>query len=150
MKGGDLDSRPPARDLYVVWENFLAQPGPRHTPERFTRRLRWRNYRHALALYETNPAAVQALWDLWQDDQPVAVLTFLPPDMEGLLRRRLDAEDIPHSHLVRHERLALARSVAQLDGVAQIVHGEPADALLYGPKGRYIPPHTPQLIRKGL
>ncbi|MEU9050182.1 hypothetical protein AB0D37_07215 [Streptomyces sp. NPDC048384] len=150
MIGGDLDAAPLPAEVYVVWEGLLATPGRRFSVKRFHRRLRWRGPRAALALYDTNKAAVQTLWDLWEQDQPVAVVTYLPLGVAGALSLRLDRERVPHTRLVVSQPRDMSRLIALLDDVSRIFHGFPEHNLLYGPKGFLVPQQAPELMREVL
>ncbi|MET9470544.1 hypothetical protein [Streptomyces sp. NPDC002922] len=150
MIGSDLDDAPTPAELYVVWEELLAIPGPRYTPKRFANRMRLRRAAAALDLYRTNEAAVHTLWNLWEDDQPVTVVTYLPPLVAEHLPRRLERDNIPHTRLLVAHPLHMSRTIALLDNVARIVHSIPDHNLLYGPKGFLVPPQSPELIREVL
>ncbi|MFF1693148.1 hypothetical protein ACFVXC_05900 [Streptomyces sp. NPDC058257] len=150
MIGGDLDAAPLPAEVYVVWERLLAVPTTRYSEKRFHSRLRWHRPRRALALYETNPPAVQALWDLWEADQRVAVVTYLPVAAVGALAERLDREHVPHTRLVVSQPRDMSRSIAFLDDVARIFHSIPEHNLLYGPKGFLVPAQSPELMREVL
>ncbi|WP_329147299.1 hypothetical protein OIU91_16895 [Streptomyces sp. NBC_01456] len=148
MIGGDLDEAPLPAEVYVVWEELIAIPGPRHTLKRFGRLWLRRRAAAALDLYRTNDAAVRTLWDLWEDDQPVTLVTYLPPEVAAHLPARLEREEIPHVRLLVDQPLHMARTIAFLPGVARIVHSIPDHHLLYGPKGFLVPPDAPELIRE--
>ncbi|UXX94025.1 hypothetical protein N7U49_21710 [Streptomyces sp. AD2-2] len=150
MIGGDLDEAPLTAEVYVVWEELLGVPTTRYSVRRFHSRLRWRRPRAALALYKTNQAAVRALWDLWEADQRVAVVTYLPVAAVGALAERLDREHVPHTRLVVSQPRDMSRLIALLDDVARIFHGFPEHNLLYGPKGFLVPPQAPELMREVL
>ncbi|MGW1261169.1 hypothetical protein ACWD7Y_04310 [Streptomyces drozdowiczii] len=150
MIGGDLDAAPLPAEVYVVWEGLLATPTSRYSVRRFHSRLRWHRPRAALALYESNKAAVQALWDLWGADQRVAVVTYLPVAAVGALAERLDREHVPHTRLVVSEPRHMSRLIGLLDDVARIFHSHPEHGLLYGPKGFVVPPDAPELMREVL
>lgn len=150
MIGADLDDAPLPAEVYVVWEGLLAVPTARYSVRRFHSRLRWRRPRRALALYETNAPAVQALWDLWQVDQRVAVVTYLPVEAAGALAQRLDREHVPHTRLVVSQPRDMGRSIAFLGDVARIFHSIPEHNLLYGPKGFLVPAQSPELMREVL
>lgn len=150
MIGGDLDDAPLAAEVYVVWEKLLAVPTTRYSVKRFHSRLRWHRPRAALALYETNGTAIQTLWNLWEADQRVAVVTYLPVAAVGSLAERLDREHVPHTRLVVSQPGEISRLIALLDDVSRIFHSIPEHALLYGPKGLFVPPHTPEIMREVL
>ncbi|WP_328749283.1 MULTISPECIES: hypothetical protein [unclassified Streptomyces] len=150
MIGRDLDDAPLPAEVYVLWEGLLATPSSRFSVKRFHRRLRWRGPRAALALYETNKAAVQTLWDLWEQDQPVAVVTYLPVGVVAALADRLDRESVPNTRLVVSQPRDMSRLIALLNDVARIFHGFPEHNLLYGPKGFLVPPQSPELMREVL
>lgn len=150
MIGADLDDAPVPAEVYVVWEELLATPTARYSVKRFHSRLRWHRPRAALALYQTNQAAVQTLWDLWEMDQRVAVVTYLPVAAVGSLAERLDREHVPHTRLVVSQPRDMSRLIALLDDVARIFHSTPEHNLLYGPKGFLVPPHAPEIMREVL
>ncbi|MFD9815114.1 hypothetical protein [Streptomyces sp. NPDC059080] len=150
MIGADLDDTPVAAEIYVVWERLLGIPGLRFTPRRFANRQRWHRHRAALDLFRTNEAAVQTLWDLWEEDRPVTVVTYLPREVAAHLPGRLERDNIPHRRLLVDQPLHMSRTIALLDDVARIVHSIPGHNLLYGPKGLLVPPQAPELIREVL
>jgi hypothetical protein len=146
--GGDLDDAPLPPEVFVVWENLLGIPGPRFTEKRFRRRVRWNASRSALDLFEdTNGLAVAELWRLWQRDVPVVLVTFLPEELAGDLAARVAAESIPHSRLVVSTPTDMARQIGLL-GTAYIFHALPDHVLRYGPKGIYVRPDSPEIMRE--
>jgi hypothetical protein len=147
--GADLDAEPTPAEVYVVWEDLLAVPGPRYSLKRFARRTRWRR-RSALDLYTTNGRAVGVLWDLWAQGRPVTVVTYLPPAIAAHLPARLEHDNVPHTRFLVDTPLLMSRSIALLDGVGRIFHSNPTHNLLYGPKGFLVPPQSPELMREVL
>ncbi|MEW1922283.1 hypothetical protein [Streptomyces sp. NPDC088360] len=150
MIGGDLDDAPIPAEVYVVWEELVGIPGRRFTARRFANRQRWRRHGAALDLFRTNPAAVATLWDLWEEDRPVTLVTYLPREVAAHLPARLEQENIPHRRLLVDTPLHMSRTIALLDDVARIVHSIPGHNLLYGPKGFLVPPQSPEILREVL
>ncbi|MFH9731893.1 hypothetical protein [Streptomyces sp. NPDC017260] len=143
------DDEPIPTKVFVVWEHLIGIPGPRFTEKRFDRRVRWRHRRRsALDLFEeTNAAAVAELWSLWQRDTNVALVTYLPEEVVGDLAVRVEAESIPTSRLVVTTPNQMARMLLTLEG-AHIFHSLPEHTLRYGPRGIYVHPRNPELIRQ--
>lgn len=138
----------PRPEVYVVWEHLVGLPGPRYTEKRFRRRLQWRQPARALDLFEeSNGAVVAELWRLWERDQPVAITTFLPPAVASALASRIDAESIPCTRLVVTTPTDMARLIGLLDPT-HIVHALPEHVLRYGPRGLYVHPRNPEIMRK--
>ncbi|MFF8283358.1 hypothetical protein ACF06W_11615 [Streptomyces albus] len=148
MIGGDLDSVP-LPPVYIVWEHLLGMPGPRWTKRGFDRRVRWRRHRSALGLYCNNVVAVDLLWELWSEDRPISIVTYLPPPVAAYLPERLDQDVVPHTRLLVDSLNAVGRSLALQPGV-RIAHGIPAHRLRYGPRGVLVPPQSPELLREML
>ncbi|MEV7902188.1 hypothetical protein [Streptomyces anulatus] len=143
----DQDGKPRS-EVYVVWEHLVGLPGPRYTESRFRRRLRWHRPASALALFEeSNGSVVAELWRLWDKDQPVAVVTFLPPAVAHALASRIDAESIPCTRLVVTTPTDMARLIGLLD-TTHIFHALPDQILRYGPRGVYVHPRSPEIMRK--
>lgn len=133
--------------IHIVWEHLIAVPGPRYTEGRFRHRLHWHAYRSALDLWATNPRAVQALWDLWDEGHEGAVIvTYLPEVLWKPLAARLAEESIPHLRLLPSTVEEMAHLVALRPDITQLIDGNPAHQLRYGPKGLHIPPDQAHLI----
>ncbi|MFC9505386.1 hypothetical protein [Streptomyces sp. NPDC057002] len=135
-------------EVFVVWEHLIGLPGPRYSENRFKRYLWWNRKSAALDLFEeTNAPAVAELWNLWQRDVNVALVTYLPEELKGDLATRIEAEDIPKTRLVVTTPQEMARLIGILD-TAHIFHALPEHTLRYGPKGIYVHPRNPEIIRK--
>jgi hypothetical protein len=148
--GGDLDAAPLPAEIYVVWEHLIGVPSRRYTDKRFERYLRLNWQGKALGLWDTNAVAVTELWGLWDDDRPVSLVTYLPDELLGELAVRVKAESIPHRRLIPSTPRAMGTQIALMPDVRRIVHGQPQHALLYGPKGLYVPANAPYRIREAL
>ncbi|MFE2539068.1 hypothetical protein [Actinacidiphila glaucinigra] len=132
--------------VFVVWEHLVGLPGPRYSEARFNRRVRWSRKGPALDLFEvTNEGVVSEMWRLWEQDVPVALVTYLPEEVAGELAVRVDAECIPKCRLVVTTPQQMARQIGLL-GDVHLFHALPDHVLLYGPRGMYVHPHYPQLI----
>lgn len=135
-------------EVFVVWEHLVGLAGHRYTEERFRKRLnsRWRRTSPLDLFEETNSRAVAELWHLWQRDVQVALVTYLPEEVAGDLAVRVQAESIPISRLVVSTPNEMARLVSLL-GNAHIFHSLPEHTLRYGPRGIYLHPRNPELMR---
>lgn len=140
------ETSPP--EVYIVWEHLVGLPGPRYTEKRFRKSLRWHRPASALNLFaETNGRVVAELWRLWQKDQPVAVVTFLHQAVADHLAERLEEESIPITRLVVSTPNDMARLIGLLPAT-HIFHALPEHVLRYGPRGVYVHPHNPEILRK--
>lgn len=148
MEKGDLASGAPARHIFVVWEGLAVLPGPKFTQERFARRVRLHRYNAAMRLLEPNDAAMSALWNLWMQDRPVTILTYLPTRLLHALRRDISDYGIPHARLMQSTQQHMARTVAQRQDVAVLFDADPERALMYGPKGRIIRPEQAHIMER--
>jgi hypothetical protein len=110
--------------------------------------MRWHSrWSSPLDLFEeTNGKAVAELWRLWQRDVQVALVTYLPEELKGDLATRVDAECIPTSRLVVTTPNEMARLIGLL-GNTHIFHSLPEHTLRYGPRGIYVHPQNPELMR---
>lgn len=143
---GRQETLPP--EVYIVWEHLVGLPGPRYTDTRFRRSLRWHRPGRALELFEeTNGKVVAELWRLWQQDQPVAVVTFLHQSVAEHLAERLEEESVPVTRLVVSTPNDMARAIGLLPAT-HIFHALPEHVLRYGPRGVYVHPHNPEIMRK--
>lgn len=134
-------------EVFVVWENLIGLPGARFTEERFRRRLRWRRRGSALDLYEeTNGKAVAELWHLWTKGVDIALVSYLPEELAGDLAVRIEAEPIPACRLVLTTPNEMARLISLLPG-RHVFHSLPEHTLRYGPRGIYVHPQNPELMR---
>lgn len=150
MIGGDLDDAPLPAEVYVLWEHLIALPGPRYDGDRLQRLVRRGRLAAALDLFPyTNTPAVQNLWWLWEMDQPVALLTYLPYELAHHLAERVHLDDVPHSRIEIGTPQSMARRIA-FDGARWLFHAIPEHALLYGPKGFFVPPDRPHLMQEAL
>lgn len=147
MQGGDLGSDTPAPHVAVVWEGLIVLPGDHFTQKRFARRVRARRYRAAVALLQPNPAALDALWNLWTAGQPVTVLTYLPSTLLPAIARDLDTCGAPHTRLLHTTEQHMARTIALRTDMAMVYDADPARALMYGPKGRAIRPELAAIMQ---
>lgn len=137
--------------IHLVWEHLIAVPGPKYTERRFRRRLNWRRYDSALDLWATNPGAVQAIWTLWDEgSEGVAVITYLPPVLWRPVLDRLTADSLPHLRFIPSTPDEMAHIVALRPDISQIIDGNPAHALRYGPKGFHLPANSAHLIGKAV
>lgn len=143
------DDEPIPTRVFVVWEHLIGIAGPRYTEKRFRRRLRPRLlHRSPLDLFDdTNRAAVGELWHLWSRDVNTALVTYLPDEVAGDLAVRVDAECIPTSRLVLTTPNEMARLLNQLPD-AHLFHALPEHTLRYGPRGIYVHPNNPELMRQ--
>lgn len=135
-------------EVFVVWEHLIGLPGPGYSEERFRKRLGWRRrWSSALDLFEeTNGKAVGELWHLWSRDVQVALVTYLPEEVVGDLAVRIQAEPIPACRLVVTTPNEMARLVSLLPD-RHIFHSLPEHTLRYGPRGIYVHPDSPELMR---
>ncbi|MFE6745933.1 hypothetical protein ACFVGM_08790 [Kitasatospora purpeofusca] len=134
--------------IHIVWEHLIAVPGDAYSAKRFARRIRTHRYRSALDLWQTNPRAVEAMWDLWHEDDSIAVLTYLPVALAPALMDRLASEDVPHLVVIATTPDTVAREAPFSPEITQIYDGNPAHALRYGPRGMHIPATAAHLIGK--
>ncbi|AZM47789.1 hypothetical protein DMB38_20140 [Streptomyces sp. WAC 06738] len=134
-------------EVFVVWEHLIGLPGPRYSENRFRRLIRWNRRAAALDLFEeTNGSAVGELWHLWTREVNIALVTFLPEEMAGHLATRIEAEALPASRLVVTTPNEMARLIGLL-GHTHIFHSLPDQTLRYGPRGIYVHPQNPELMR---
>lgn len=148
MEKGDLAASNPEPHIFVVWEGLVVLPGPKFTQKRFARRIRMRRYSSALRLLEPNDAAMSTLWNLWLQDRPVTILTYLPATLLPALRRDVSDFGIPHARLMHGTERVMSRTVAQRQDVAVVFDADPGRGLMYGPKGRIIRPDQAHLMER--
>ncbi|MFE4527086.1 hypothetical protein ACFRMO_07795 [Streptomyces anulatus] len=67
--------------------------------------------------------------------------------MASTLASRIDAESIPCTRLVVTTPTDMARLIGLLDPT-HIVHALPEHVLRYGPRGLYVHPRHPEIMRK--
>jgi hypothetical protein len=148
MQNGDISNEPIDNSaIYVVWEGMLGLRHRRYTPSLFRWYAATVGPRRALKLFfETNQACVDQLWELWNNAQPIAVVTYLPPNVHQALLSRLRREDVPFSRLIPSTPQEMARRVALDSGCRQIIDPDPKHVGLYGRKGIWLAPESAKLI----
>jgi hypothetical protein len=150
MEGGDLAAGSPVPHILVVWEGLVVVPGPKFTQKRFARRVHMRRYNAALRLLDANDAAMSALWNVWMQDRPVTLLTYLPKCLLPALRRDISDFGIPHARLMHATEQVMSHTVAQRRDVLAVFDADPARALLYGPKGHIIRPEQAHAMERAV
>ncbi|MBD0734081.1 hypothetical protein [Streptomyces sp. CBMA29] len=150
MEKGDLAASEPEPQAFVVYEGLVAVAGPKFTQNRFARRIRMHRYRAALDLLAYNEAALMALWNLWMASRPVCLITYLPPEMMPAIQQHLDEHGVPHLRTLHVTETGMARTIAMRRDAAMVFDADPDRALMYGPKGRIIPPEHAAAMEKFL
>lgn len=134
MKGGDISGDLPPRWLFV-WEGVVASLPPGQVA-RFKLAHRLGRYRRAVQCWETEPHVAKVLNDLfWRRDYRFDVVTFLGPEYEEHIQRRLDRDQLPFSNVWAMDEESLTRRLVYMPDVQYVVHGDPARHLTYGHRG---------------
>lgn len=150
MRGADLSNEPVRAAHHVLWEGLLATREPRFLASLFDRRISEGRISAALGMYVTNTVAVEQIWELWVVDVPISIVTFLPPACVEPLRRRIDADAVPHVDLLRTTPRELARTIGVRTDVHQFIHADHERGHMYGPKALYLGPAYAYRIGKTL
>lgn len=134
MLRGDISGQLPPRWLFV-WEGVVATlPPDREAP--FKLAVRLRQWKRAVAQYETHPHVAKVLNDLfWRRDYRFDVVTFLGPQYEQPIQDRLDRESLPFSNVWAVDERTLTQRLTFMLDVQYVVHADPARHLTYGPRG---------------
>jgi hypothetical protein len=146
MQHGDIDNGPGNPLIYVVWEGLIAVPSREYSPTKFRRRMRFRNPSRALDLYTTNEAAVRQIWELWEQDQGIAVVTLLGSRIGPALVERLVDDAVPYDRVISTTVSHLASEIALAPDVLHIVDPDPRHRFTYGSKGRTVAPYDAAMI----